>query len=134
MLGDVTALARPGGCGFAEHLGVAKPRKALGIGPDAFALAQVGRLAHTVVQVHGVFAAAFGDFIQHAQQGRQPRTARHQHQRPGDVAQVKSAQRRLQGDLIADLAAFANVVAHHAVRQQANQELQLIAAGRAVGE
>ncbi|MCY1431073.1 hypothetical protein D9M71_470350 [compost metagenome] len=84
--------------------------------------------------MHRLRATAFGEIVEHAQQCRQSGTARYQDQRFGHVPQIEGAQRCLQHDVVAHLAAITDVVAHDAIGQQANQELQLIVLTRPIGK
>ncbi|MCY1463720.1 hypothetical protein D9M71_816560 [compost metagenome] len=85
--------------------------------------------------MHGLATpTTLGNLVEHAEERRQAGAAGNHHQWPGDVAQVEGSQRRLEDQLIANLATFTHVVAHRPVRQQANQELQLVSAVGLIGE
>ena len=84
--------------------------------------------------MHRPLAAALGQFVEHAEERRQAGAAGHQQQRTFHLAQVEGAQRRLEADLVADPATLAQVVAHGAAREQADEELQVVLRIRPVGE
>ena len=127
VLGYVATQAFPGRRGLADHGQVVEVGDAGAVTFQALAFAQVGILVHAVEQPHGLAtAAALGHFVEHAEERRQARAAGHQQQRSFDLAQVEAAQGQFQFQALADLAAFAQEVAHHPVGQQANEELQVV--------